>query len=200
MFNQVFVVWRDAYTAATLLCVCVPPGASHAKAAACASDSNTATASAPQPNASTIAAQSLVVPANGATATACSEGSALAEALRQLDMAALLGGPLFRPALDACISTLQVLYVAFVAEVSLPNERSGNAQQSSYILCTHNKRHVWAPSLQDECAAAAQAALAAKRKPAGKAFCCPVPRHIVSGLCSRPGVHDHFPMLRDARY
>ena len=110
--NQVSVVWRDAYTAAVLLCVCIPPEAPNARIAACASASGTIPASVTQPESSATAAQSAAVPANGAATTACSESSAPAEALRQLDMAALLGGPLFRPTLDACTSALQVLMIS----------------------------------------------------------------------------------------
>lgn len=88
---QVSVMWRNAYTAGSLLCAYKLAGTSAAQPAAHQAASIPESASG-TPTSDSIAAIS---------------AAAAAHALRKLDMAALLGGPLFRPQLDACIASLQ---------------------------------------------------------------------------------------------
>lgn len=83
------------------------------------------------------------------------------EALRQLDMAALLGGPLFRPLLDACIAALQTdIDSAAVAAAAVHP-----AGESSYWQCVLRCiMCIAALQTSIDSAAAAAAALAASKR------------------------------------
>lgn len=98
---QVSVIWRNAYTAASLLCAYGMAGLAPAQPAqpmAQQADGTPEEAHGRTTSDRRIAAPDSSVAVSAAAAT---------RALRQLDMATLLGGPLFRPQLDACIGSLQ---------------------------------------------------------------------------------------------
>lgn len=138
-------MWRDAYTAASLLCACatalaaaqpaaVAPPAVHKpmRQPASAAEAPTSQPAAAPSTAHGPAAdgsapdnrkdsQTAAAAANSTARKTLPESACRAaeEALRQLDMAALLGGPLFRPLLDACIAELQERLAA-AAAAALP--------------------------------------------------------------------------------
>ena len=99
---QVSVVWRDAYTASSLLCAYGVAGLAPAQPMAQQADGM------PEKVHGTTSDRSVAMPDSRAAINA----AAATRALRQLDMATLLGGPLFRPQLDACIGSLQTSVAA----------------------------------------------------------------------------------------
>ena len=109
---QVSVTWRNAYTAASLLCAYKLAGVPAAQPA--------------QP----AAHEAADVPENAndmptSDSIAAISAAAAAHALRQLDMAALLGGLLFRPQLDACIASLQTSVSATCCRPPSPGATAG---------------------------------------------------------------------------
>ena len=136
-------MWRNAYTAASLLCAVSLAGLAQ-----------------PQRHARRQAADVTSEHARDASRvdseTAVSTAAAL-RALRQLDMAALLGGPLFRPQLDACIASLQTRVSAKRQQCSPPGaavfEHSVDLLQqsgtlgSAWLYTSNHKglptRHLW---------------------------------------------------------
>ena len=141
-------MWRDAYTAASLLCACATALAAAQPAAVAQLEApavhkpilqpaSVAEAPTSQPAAAPSTAHGPAADGSAPdnrmdsrTAAAAADSTArktlpesacraAEEALRQLDMAALLGGPLFRPLLDACIAELQE-HLAAAAAAALP--------------------------------------------------------------------------------
>jgi hypothetical protein len=105
---QVSVMWRNVYTAASLLCAYGMAGLAPAQPAQPMAQQ--ADGMPEKAHGRTTSDRGVAIP-DGSVAVADSSvaisAAAATRALRQLDMATLLGGPLFRPQLDACIGSLQ---------------------------------------------------------------------------------------------
>lgn len=98
-------MWRNAYTAASLLCAYGVAGLAPAQPAQHMAQHADGM---PEKAHGTTSNRSVAMPDSSAAISA----AAATLALRQLDMATLLGGPLFRPQLDACIGSLQTTVAA----------------------------------------------------------------------------------------
>jgi hypothetical protein len=103
---QVPVMWRNAYTAASLLCASGMAGLLPAEAAQFVAQQGVGPPE--KAHGRTTSTSSVAVSDSSVAVSA----AAATRALRQLDMATLLGGPLFRPHLDACIGSLQTTVAA----------------------------------------------------------------------------------------
>ena len=100
---QVSVIWRNAYTAASLLCAYGMAGLAPPQPAKPMAQQADGTPEEAHAHGRTTSDRRVAAPDSSDAVSA----AAATRALRQLDMATLLGGPLFRPQLDACIGSLQ---------------------------------------------------------------------------------------------
>lgn len=137
-WHEVAVVWRDAYSLASLLgavaAVLWPATAAAAAAAPAAAELGQSQLGGTTPATAEGATAEAAAGAEAAAVEAAAvEAAAVEAALRQLDLAAIMGGPLLRPAVDALIDQLQArweqLYTAQEAQQLQQAQRQRQRQQ-----------------------------------------------------------------------